>query len=125
MTNRERFEEHVRKGDYRHRLERYSENGPITGYINTVVEMMWRAWQAALASDQRRSVQDMEDAIAGANLFLDAVIANGIHAAIPTSAALRDMLLWFLKSRDIAEDASAAFDDFIEKGRKLRMTPAE
>lgn len=86
------------------------------------IENMHRAWLMALATDQRRSVEDMEDAIAATRVTYDDSIAAGDASRAAVDSVMIDMLTW--SSGDASCDAVAMMDAAVSYGRELReQTP--
>jgi hypothetical protein len=123
MSERDKFEAYVRDHtDYRHKLERYGGKLPPVGYIHTVVEALWRAWQAALANDQRRSVEDMEDAIAGYRVLIDAGDVDKLNLACLNIFV---DTIGFCAGIVKGNDAMTSMTEAIRNGRELRKQVPE
>jgi hypothetical protein len=121
MSERERFEAAV--GD-EYPLERdsvgnynYRDQGAIDA---------WQGWQAAMANDHRRSVQDSEDLAARLLQVKEKLSPAGSlleAVAIQKSEDIIDALNW--SSGKCAEGGTAgAFGELLEQGRKLRESQA-
>jgi len=113
MSERDRFENWARDVGHTH-LDRFENFSGPGDYVDHMVRDEWTGWQAALANDPRRSVQDVEDALAGVEYALSS--AGGTVYAPPLRAC-RDLLQWFLHRLDVKGNP---VEMLAQKGRELR-----
>ena len=122
MTDRDKFERHVRQAnsdlDECVLFDRAEANPDE--YEHPHIQELWATWQAALASDGRRSVQDMKDVIAGFAASDDHVKSTDpvVSLARLIGRFSNEALRWCL--RDDTSTASATMEASLEIGRKLR-----
>jgi hypothetical protein len=124
MTNRERFEQWLHSeyescgtslgGDFR--------RDDAGDYILSEIQVRWDVWQAAMANDQRRSVQDMEDAItAGVQMYKDFRCERAVDDAL-IQAAIVGTLRWAtgVEPTEKHFNATAMMNAAVDAGRELR-----
>lgn len=121
MTNREQYEAWAVSFGWsvdQYDDESYCENNTADG---------WEAWQAALVNDQRRSVEDIADAVA-AHIELykearskmavdDAMLHSGIVGSLRWSITVDSTESYF--------DANAMMNSAVNAGRELRENTPE
>lgn len=98
MTTRQQFHQHAKAN----RLDLTRFERDHGDYANSNTQAAWVAWQAALASDGRRPMQEIEDAIAGFEQIYG--MGGGVASTIK----------WVFGEPDEAIDTGA------EHGRELR-----
>jgi len=78
-------------------------------------------------ADTRRSVREIKDAITGSGLLRQECLAAGPGSRLydnlyEYSVFINEVLQWSLRMSSVSKEGKLAFDDFVEKGREVRLT---
>lgn len=116
MTNRERFEQHAE-------AEGLDLTRDGDDYDSNETNDVYRGWQAALASDTRRSVENARDVLACLRDFARQDIEQGDTDSATRTAKIIDAIMYMVGD-ELPPDEAAMYRDVAAEGRKLRENAA-